>query len=296
MDANPAPGAIPAVNDIAKVIPTQSEPAPSSEPIDPSSKAPALPQEEASSKPDTAPAAVTDAAPAEASTKQQDSTAHAPKPVSVEDAPDKDGPSVTTGVDAAKPLPEATKPPAAAEPAAAQNGTATAGEVPNSTTEAVDGDDKLVTDKPAAVNGSGTAKDVQMTGAIDAVPTTDDTKEPGVPASAVPVGAGEREAAPQAIPANQKPQEVVKTDKKRKADELEVHDDAAPAATDGVETADPEDAPKRKKVGRPPSKSNGEANGDANGDEGLGHKIAKKVKQALPAGKTERKTRSQGPA
>ncbi|KAF3346647.1 Peroxisomal targeting signal receptor [Verticillium dahliae VDG2] len=81
---------------------------------------------------------------------------------------------------------------------------------------------------------------------------------------------------------------------KRKADELEPEGDGA-APTNG-------DAKKRK-PGRPPkaAAANGTENGNGHGHgedkEGLGEKLAKKVKKVLPApGKTARKTRSQGPA
>lgn len=283
MDANPAPGAVPAVNNIEKALAAGNESAKPADPVEAPSKAPA-------------PALETSATPADATTKPEESTVNAPKPVSVEDAPDKDAPSVTTGIETAKPISDATKPPAADEPAVAQNGAAAVDEKPGSNTQAADGDDKLVTDKPAAVNGSGEAKDVQMTGAIDGPATTNDTKEPAVPAPA-PATIEEDKAAAPAIASEEKPQEKTTTDKKRKADKLDANDDPVPTtAADGLETAAPEEPPKKKKVGRPPSKPNGNANGDANGDEGLGHKLAKKVKQVLPAGRTERKTRSQGPA
>lgn len=218
---------------------------------------------------------------------------NAPKPASVEDAPDKDGPAKTS-IDV--PVAEETTP--VADKSAAQNGASTETDAAAApAVDAVDGDDKIVTEKPAAVNGS--AKDVQMTGAIDGAPPQDGAPatatdandmavKPPAPAVQAPAVQAPVDEKPQeeTAPAVEKPQKT-ETDKKRKADVLEA-DDAVP---EGGPVGGAEQPPKRK-PGRPPSKSNG----DANGDEGLGHKLVKKAKKVLPVGKTERKTRSQGPA
>ncbi|KAF6798203.1 hypothetical protein CSOJ01_12757 [Colletotrichum sojae] len=144
-----------------------------------------------------------------------------------------------------------------------------------------------IIDKPGAANGAKT-KDVEMTGALNDVE---------------PWGAGEREAAPQAVPPK------TKTGEKRKADKLETN---GTNGHNGASEEQIEEKPLEKKIktGRPgrlpangAAKAKKEAAKESHVKESpkkkvtLGHKVAKKVNKVLPpVGRTERKTRSQGPA
>ncbi|KAF9871404.1 hypothetical protein CkaCkLH20_11051 [Colletotrichum karsti] len=213
------------------------------------------------------------------------STTHAPKPASVEEVPDKDGPIATTGVEEPKAVPS-EQPAATAAPVTTN--APTTDTVKESVEEPIaqkpvkepvveeEPVKEPVIEKPDAVNGAPT-KDVEMTGALN---------------EAEPSGAGEREAAPQAIPPE------AKTGNKRKADDLD-----AANGTNGTaeEKAEPEEKPIEKKIktgkpGRPPT-NGAKKDAPKKEKESLGHKVARNVKKVLPpVGKTARKTRSQGPA
>ncbi|KAM0330188.1 hypothetical protein ACHAQA_004362 [Verticillium albo-atrum] len=292
MDANPAPGAVPAVAGIDKVVaaepavPADSTGAPvkSANPF-----ADAKPAEE-KDEPSAAPKVDEPLAPA------------APKPATVEDASDKGTPIATTGTENSTAIPGLSSTASAAPVPAA----AAAPEPVKDAAEPADKTDvtadELVQDKPIGANGvTSPSKDTEMTGALKegdatkaaapAAPIAPVTEEASAPLTEKPTGSGEREAAPQAKPTNERA-EVPAEDKKRKADELEPEvDGVAPANGDA----------KKRKPGRPPK---AEANGNSNGHgaegkekESLGEKLVKKAKKVLPvAGKTERKTRSQGPA
>lgn len=144
--------------------------------------------------------------------------------------------------------------------------------------------EKPITDQPSAANGEAAApaepsKDVQMTGALAV-----DGEETAVPSTHADADADAAKPGDKNGQAETQPSES--GDGKRKADALEESPDGDDAS-----------ARKKRKAGRP-SKANGATNG---GDkekekESVGHKVAKKVQKVLPpVGKTERKTRSQGP-
>ncbi|CCF35310.1 hypothetical protein CH063_07123 [Colletotrichum higginsianum] len=286
-------------------------------------------EEKDAKKEETAPAPETSAAesaklngppapapPADAPTAA-DSVAGAPKPASIEEVPDKDGPVATTGVEepksilaeqsAATSVPSASaaepekksieepKPIPAEKPAVTSTTDASSAPAAEPVKKSVEEpipqepakeptveDEPVkepITEKPEAVNGAAT-KDVEMTGALN---------------DAEPAGAGEREAAPQSIASE------AKAGDKRKADDLAETNGAN--GTNGVEEA-PEDKPAEKKAKRGPGRpSNGAAKQSPKKDspnkekESFGHKVARNVKKVMPAvGRTERKTRSQGPA
>ncbi|KAM0279448.1 hypothetical protein ACHAQH_004609 [Verticillium albo-atrum] len=290
MDANPAPGAVPAVAGIDKVVADPAAPAASTGA--PSASANAFAgaktvdekKDEPSAAAPKADEPVAPVAPA------------APKAATVEDASDKGTPVATTATEPSKPIPglssTASAAPVTAETTAA-DGAKDAAEPADKTDVTAD---ELVQDKPIGANGvKSPGKDTEMTGALKdtdaapaAAPAAPVVEEPAAAAVAdKATGSGEREAAPQADPANDRVEPVA--DKKRKADELEPEvDSAAPANGDS----------KKRKPGRPPKAvANGNGNGHGEEKEGLGEKLVKKAKKVLPtAGKTERKTRSQGPA
>ncbi|OLN97078.1 hypothetical protein CCHL11_02107 [Colletotrichum chlorophyti] len=298
MDPNPAPGAVPAVAGVDKVTETVAaaltgtEPK-TTEPVTSETK----PVEE--KKDETAPVSEL-AAPATEPAKLEEPpalapptdapAADAPKPASIEEVPDKEAPVATTGVDEPKAVP-------------AEQSAATAGSVTETVKESVEtgaqesakapaAEDEPVKEpiieKPEAVNGAAT-KDVEMTGALNDAETT---------------GAGEGEAAVQAV------HPETKTGDKRKADEVNELN-----GTNGTNGTDDkvEDKPAEKKAkrgpGRPPSNGAAKKASDNDGVDGspkkespskekesIGHKVAKNVKKVLPpVGQTARKTRSQGP-
>ena len=219
--------------------------------------------------------------------------AEAPKPVSVEDVKDAEAPLATTGAGEVKPVPAVSSASDATGAASAEKPSDVA--APGKEADAaITADDKVI-DKSDGVNGVATNKDVQMTGALkDPSDAAADTAPSVEDAPSAPAGAGEREAAPQAIPADEKPEVKTQGDRKRKADALDA-DDPAPGGVPPAAASTDEAAPaEKRKPGRPPGKASGNANGEK---EGLGEKVVKKAKKILPtAGKTERKTRSQGPA
>ncbi|EEY20168.1 predicted protein [Verticillium alfalfae VaMs.102] len=134
--------------------------------------------------------------------------------------------------------------------------------------------DQVVADEPAAAAPATSSLGAPATGAnplaAEDAKTADEPAAPAAPAAA---------AAPKA--ATVEPKRVVTR--------LDASDKARPSPC------------RKRKPGRPPKAvtANGTENGNGHGEdkEGLGEKLAKKVKKVLPTpGKTARKTRSQGPA
>lgn len=213
--------------------------------------------------------------------------------MSVEDVKDAEAPLATTGPGEVKPVPVVSSASDAAGAVNAEKPTDVA--APGKDVDAAITTDDKVIDKSDGVNGVDANKDVQMTGAlkgpsdtaVDAAPSVED-------ASPAPAGAGEREAAPQAIPADEKPEAKKEGDLKRKADALDADDPAPGGVPPAAASTDAAAPAEKRKPGRPPGKASGDANGEK---DSLGEKVVKKAKKILPtAGKTERKTRSQGPA
>ncbi|CRK27964.1 hypothetical protein BN1708_015038 [Verticillium longisporum] len=229
MDANPAPGAVPAVAGIDKVV---AEPAAAAPPT--SIGAPATAAN---------PIAADDAKTADEPAADDAQTADGP---AADDAQTADGP-------AADDAQTADGPAAAAAPKAA-------------TVE--DASDKGT---PVAVSGTAADTAAEPSKPIPGLTSTEDAAA-AEPADKTDVTADE-----------------LVQDKPIGANGLEPEGDGA-APTNG-------DAKKRK-PGRPPkaAAANGTENGNGHGEEkeGLGEKLAKKVKKVLPTpGKTARKTRSQ---
>ncbi|OHE98185.1 hypothetical protein CORC01_06553 [Colletotrichum orchidophilum] len=307
MDPNPVPGAVPTAAGIDKVpetvATTNSADDKSTGLVAPETKPVENKKDEAAPVPETSTATAAEPAksaeppalapPADvpvdapAVPAAPEATTDAPKPASVEEVPDKDGPVATAGTKESKAI-RAGKPaeqPAAssalaAEPVKESVEEPIAQEPVKASAAEEDMIKEPITEKPEGVNGAAT-KDVEMTGALN---------------DAEPTGAGEREAAPQAIPPE------AKTGNKRKADELaETNGTNGTNGANGVEAA-LEEKPVEKKVkrgpGRPPS--NGALKqakeSPKKEKESFGHKVASKVKKVLHSpGRTERKTRSQGP-
>ncbi|OHW96195.1 hypothetical protein CSPAE12_05079 [Colletotrichum incanum] len=308
MDPIPVPGATPAAAGIDKVpetvVTTTSADTKPTEPVAAETKPAEEKKDE--NKEETAPVPETSAAPVAEPAKLEeppvlappadapaaaDTTVDAPKPASVEEVPDQDGPVATTGVQESKAIP-AEQPPVTFAPAAEPVKESVEEPIAQEPAKAPVVEDEPIkepiTEKVEAVNGAAT-KDVEMTGALN---------------DAEPAGAGEREAAPQAIPSE------AKVGDKRKADDLVETNGAN--GTNGVEEA-VEEKPAEKKAkrgpGRPPS--NGAAKESPKKDgvkeslkkdspgkekESFGHKVARNVKKVIhPVGRTARKTRSQGP-
>ncbi|KXH56582.1 hypothetical protein CSAL01_03416 [Colletotrichum salicis] len=304
MDPNPVPGAVPAAAGIDKAPETvatttaitaadekptatvASETKPVEEkkgevtPVPETSATEAAEPAKLADPPALAPPADAPAAPAVAEV-----AADAPKPASVEEIPDKDGPVATTGTEEPKVIPaeqSAENPAATSAPVAEPVKESVEEPIPQQILKAPAIEEEAVKEpiieKTEVANGAAT-KDVEMTGALN---------------DAEPTGAGEREAAPQAKPSN-----------KRKADELtEINGTNGTNGTNGVEAVEaaPEEKPAEKKAkrgpGRPPS--NGAAKqvkeSPKKEKESFGHKVASKVKKVLHSpGQTQRKTRSQGP-
>ncbi|KAK1585623.1 uncharacterized protein LY79DRAFT_518284 [Colletotrichum navitas] len=211
-----------------------------------------------------------------------DATVDAPKPASVEEVPDQDGPT-STGVQEpnATPVeqPAVTSAPTD-EPVKASVEAPIAQESAKAPVAEDEPIKEPIIDKTEAVNGDAT-KGVEMTGALN---------------DAEPAGAGEDEAATQAIPPEPK------VGDKRKADDpVETNGVNGANGTNGTngvgETLKEKPAEKKAKrgPGRPPS--NGAAKESPKKEkESLGHKVARNVKKVVhPVGRTARKTRSQGP-
>ncbi|GKT63245.1 hypothetical protein ColTof4_05168 [Colletotrichum tofieldiae] len=299
MDPIPVPGAAPAAAGVDKVpetvVTTTSAETKPAEPVAAETKPAEEKKDE--NKEETAPAPETSAAPIAEPAKLEeppalvppadapaaaDTTGDAPKPASVEEVPDQDGPAVTTGVQESKAIP-AEQPAVTSAPAAEPVKESVEEPIAQESAKAPVVEDETIkepiTEKVEAVNGA-TTKDVEMTGALN---------------DAEPAGTGEREAAPQAIPSE------AKAGDKRKADD--VFETNGANGTNGVEEA-VEEKPAEKKAkrgpGRPPS--NGAAKESPKKDspskekESFGHKVARNVKKVIhPVGRTARKTRSQGP-
>ncbi|KAK1962537.1 hypothetical protein LY78DRAFT_235177 [Colletotrichum sublineola] len=247
-------------------------------------------------KEETAPVPETSAAPVAEPTKLEEPPAltppadapvatntavDAPKPASVEEVPDQDGPVATTGVQEPKVIP-AQQPAATSAPTDEPVKASVEAPIAQEPAKAPVVEDEPIkepiTDKAEAVNGDAT-KDVEMTGALnDAEPA-----------------AGEGEAALQATPSESK------VGDKRKANDLAETNGANGAnGANGINGAgETEEKPAEKKAkrgpGRPPS--NGAAKESPKKEkESLGHKVARNVKKVIhPVGRTARKTRSQGP-
>ncbi|KAK1984572.1 hypothetical protein LZ30DRAFT_427024 [Colletotrichum cereale] len=210
-----------------------------------------------------------------------DTAVGAPKPASIEEVPDQDGPVATTGVQEPKAIPAespATTSAPTDEPVKASVEAPIAQEPAKAPVVEDEPIKDPITEKAQAVNGDVT-KDVEMTGALN---------------DADPAGAGKGEVAPQAIPSEPK------VGDKRKADDVvETNGINGANGINGVgETVEEKPAGKKAKrgPGRPPS--NGAAKESPKKEkESFGHKIARNVKKVIhPVGRTARKTRSQGPA
>ncbi|KAK2038236.1 hypothetical protein LZ31DRAFT_130937 [Colletotrichum somersetense] len=250
-------------------------------------------------KEETAPVPETSTAPVAEPTKPEEPTApappadapaaadtavDAPKPASVEEVPDQDGPVATAGVPESKPTP-VEQPAASAAPVDEPVKASVEAPVAQEPAEAPVAEDESIKepiiDKAEAVNGDAT-KDVEMTGALN------DAEPAG--------GAGEREAAPQAVPS-----EAKVGDKRKAEDAVETNGANGANGANGIhgagETSDEKPAEKKAKrgPGRPPS--NGAAKESPKKEkESLGHKVVRNVKKVVhPVGRTARKTRSQGP-
>ncbi|KAL2758946.1 hypothetical protein ACRALDRAFT_1075302 [Sodiomyces alcalophilus JCM 7366] len=297
MDSNAVPGAVPAVPAVSDVGKASTSDVPEN--------AATIPQ--AAETDATKPAEPVTAAPVTASTleagQSEDPAADPPKPVTVEDVKDDEAPAIGTSATAP------TEPPAAVpEPSASEASATAAAEAVKETAEESteppaatgqpeaevgkpiaetadptkaekpgvdDAVDELVVDKPSAANGDAAptepSKDVKMTGALL---DTDIAQPTAAPAT---------EAKPSDENGEAETQPSQAGEEKRKADELE----------ESANGDDEASAKKRRKAGRP-AKTNGATNGGEK--ESVGHKVAKKVQKVLPpVGKTERKTRSQGP-
>ncbi|GKT40370.1 uncharacterized protein ColSpa_00551 [Colletotrichum spaethianum] len=298
MDPIPVPGAAPAAVGADKVpetvVATTSADTKPMEPVATETK-PA--EEKKDEREETAPVPETSAAPLAEPAKLEEPPAlappadapaaskpsvDAPKPASIEEVPDQDGPVAMTGVQEPKAIPaeqSAGTSASYAEPVKASVEEPIAQEPAKAPVVDDEPVKEPITEKAEAVNGAAT-KDVEMTGALN---------------DAEPAGAGEREAAPQAVLSE------AKVGDKRKADDLVETNGAN--GTNGVEEA-AEEKPAEKKAkrgpGRPPS--NGAAKESPKKDlpskekESFGHKVARNVKKVIhPVGRTARKTRSQGP-